>query len=146
MSAGGLGCERRVLDWACGSRVEARVVGSWLMGYAVIGLRRLGRRSVVGRGLDWSGLDSVRVAGVQPSGRTSSSSPGYTKFSGDLSLTSVTSFRRPFFLLFFSVSKSPSPPNSVFGICLVRKGLTLPDLRGFGNPTFCLPSPTVYNM
>jgi len=100
--------------------------------------------SGVGLGLRW--LDSVRVAGVRPSGRTSSSSPGCTRFSGDLSLTSVTSFRRPF-SLFFSPFLSlllPLIPFSVFR--LVRKGLTLQDLRGFENPTFCLLFPTVYNV
>ena len=30
------------------------------------GLRRLSRGGVVGRGLDWSGLDSVRVVGSGP--------------------------------------------------------------------------------
>ena len=49
-------------------------------------------------GLEWVGLSSGR--GVWPSGQTSSSSPGYPKFSDDVSLTSVTSFRRPFSLIF----------------------------------------------
>ena len=80
------------------------------------------------------GLGSGR--GIRPSGRTSSSSLGRLRlFSGDLSLSSLTSFRCPF----SSVPESLSPLNSVFGIGLVRKDLTLLDLEGFGNPTFRLP-------
>ena len=80
------------------------------------------------------GLSSGR--GIRPSGWTSSSSPGRLRlFFGDLSLSSLTSFRRPFFF----VSESLSPLNFVFGIGLVRKGLTLLDLEGFESPTFRLP-------
>ena len=63
-------------------------------------------------------------------------------FPATLSLSSVTSFRCPFSF----VSESPPPPNLVYGVCLVRKGLTLSNLRGSKNPTFCLPSPTVYDV
>ena len=59
-----------------------------------------------------------------------------------LSLSLITSFRRPF----SSISESPPSSNPVYGVCLVRKGLTLSDLRGSKNPTFCLPSPTVYDV
>ena len=63
-------------------------------------------------------------------------------FPATLSPSSVTSFRRPFSFIF----ESPPPPNPVYGVFLVRKGLTLKDLRGFRNSMFCLPYPTVYNM
>ena len=126
------------------SRVVAGGLGqNWVFWFV---LRRLGRESVVGRGLDRSGLGSVRVAGVRASGWTSSPSPGYSL----IFWRPLSHFRNvvltSFFPPFFSVSESPSPPNSVFSMCSVRKGLILPDLRGFGNPTLCLPWPTVYNV
>ena len=43
-------------------------------------------------------------------------------------------------------TESPLPPNLVYGVILARKGLRLPDLRGFENLMFCLPSPTVYDV
>ena len=43
-----------------------------------------------------------------------------------------------FFPPFSSVPESLLPPNPVFGIDLVCKGLTLPDLAKFGNATFRL--------
>ena len=100
-------------------------------------LKRLGRGNR-GYWADIRGLGSVRVAGSGPRVGLRPLRPIVCAF-----------FQRPFSLLvnvvstsffppFFLRSRVSSSPNPVYGIDLVCKGLTIPDLEKFGNPTFRL--------
>ena len=96
-------------------------------------------------GLEWVELGSGSK--VRTSGRTSSSLPGYSKKFGDLSLSllgnAVFDIRFPPFPF---VPESPLLLIPFVVFFLARKGPRLPDLRGFKNLMFYLPSSTVYDV